>query len=112
MRMNKLHRLILMKKYITTDTKNSTSEEIDDKHNGEKEVIAKKTLNLWRWKMNDYRGGEDVASVKEVEMRLNTVSVYGNNALVNGFDASTFSGENIYDIFENENEIVTEDSII
>ena len=30
-------------KNVTTDTESSTSEEIDDKHKGEKEVIAGKT---------------------------------------------------------------------
>ena len=28
------------------------------------------------------------------------------------FDASTYSGENVYDIFENEDKIIVEDSIV
>ena len=32
--------------------------------------------------------------------------------LVGEFDASTCSGDNFYDIFENEEEIITEDSIV
>ena len=62
--------------------------------------------------MNDDRGGEDVASVEEAEMISNTGSVYGNDDLVSGFDASTCSGDNIYNIFENEDVIITEDSIV
>ena len=33
-----------------------------------------------------------------------------NDDLVSGFDASTCSGDNVYDIFENEEKITTDDS--
>ena len=62
--------------------------------------------------MNDNRGGEDVDSVEESEMRSNIGSVYKNYDSVSGFDASTCSGDNFYDIFENEEVIITEDSIV
>ena len=35
-----------------------------------------------------------------------------NDDLVGEFEASTCSGDNFYDIFENEEEIITEDSIV
>ena len=57
-------------------------------------------------------GGDDVASVEEAKMRRSAGSVNGNEDLVNGFDASTCSVDNVYDIFENEEEIITEDSIV
>ena len=48
-------------------------------------------------KMNDKIGGDDVVFVEESEMRLNTGSVNGYDDSVSGFDASTFSGDNIYE---------------
>ena len=45
-------------------------------------------------------------------MRSSTDSVNDNDYLVSGFDSSTCSGDNVYDIFENEDEVITEDSII
>ena len=61
--------------------------------------------------MIDERGGKDVASVEETEMRSNIGSIYEIDDSVSGFHASTCSGDNFYDIFENEEEIITEDSI-
>ena len=51
--------------------------------------------------MNDERGGKDVASVEEVEMRSRPTSEYvnDNGDLVGEFYASTCSGDNFYDIF-------------
>ena len=43
-------------------------------------------------------------------MRSSTDSVNDNDYLVSGFDSSTCSGDNVYDIFENEDEIISEDS--
>ena len=45
-------------------------------------------------------------------MSPSTVSVNGNDDLVSEFYASTCSGDNVYDIFENEDEIITENSIV
>ena len=42
-------------------------------------------------------------------MRPNIDYVNENDYLVGGFDASTCLDENVYDIFENEDEIVNED---
>ena len=44
-------------------------------------------------------GGENVASVEELEMGSSTDSVNYNDDLVSDFDASTCSGDNVYDIF-------------
>ena len=63
-------------------------------------------------KRNDNIGDGDVYSVEEVEMRSSTDSVNGNKYLVSGFDASTCPGDNVYDIFDNEDEIITGDSIV
>ena len=54
--------------------------------------------------MNDERGGKDVTSVEESEMRSSTSTDYvnDNDDLVSWSDASTCSGDNVYDIFENE----------
>ena len=44
-------------------------------------------------------------------MRSSTDDVNDNkNDLVSGFDAFTFSGDSAYDIFDNEDKIITEDS--
>ena len=45
-------------------------------------------------------------------MRSSTESVNDNYSLVSGFDSSTWAGENVYDIFENEERIVAEDSVV
>ena len=47
-------------------------------------------------------GGDDVAYVEEYEMRSSTDSLNYNNDLVRGFDAYTCSGDNLYDIFDNQ----------
>ena len=57
-------------------------------------------------------GGGDVDSVKEAYIRPSTDDLNNNDNLVSGFDSSTCSGDNVYDIFENEDEVITEDSII
>ena len=63
--------------------------------------------------MNDARGGKDVASFKQSEMisRTSTNYLNDNNDSISEFDVSTCPGDNFYDIFENEDEIITEDSI-
>ena len=46
-------------------------------------------------------------------MRSNEVSVTNNDDnLVSGFEKSTCSGDTVCDIFENEDEIITENSIV
>ena len=60
----------------------------------------------------DNIGDGDVSSVGEAEMRSSTYSINDNNDVVTGFDASTFPGDNFYDIFNNEDEIITKDSIV
>ena len=59
---------------------------------------------MWRWKTNDERGGKDVTSVEESEIRSITSidSVNDNDDPVSGFDASTCSGEIFYNIFDNK----------
>ena len=54
--------------------------------------------------MNDEIGGKDVVLVSESEMRSipSTDSVNNNDSLVVEYDTSTCSGDNVYDIFENE----------
>ena len=42
-------------------------------------------------------------------MRSITTNVNDNDYLVIGFDASTCSGDNIYEIIENEDEIIIKD---
>ena len=49
--------------------------------------------------MIDERGGKDVASVEETEMRSNIGSIYEIDDSVSGFHASTCSGDNFYDIY-------------
>ena len=64
--------------------------------------------------MNDKRGGKDVASVEEEEVSSIPSSEYVNDKddLVGEFDVYTCSGDNYYDIFENEEEIITVYSIV
>ena len=57
-------------------------------------------------------GDDDVVSVEEAEIRSSKDSVNGNKYLVSGFDAPTCSGDNVHDIFDNEDKIITEDSIV
>ena len=45
-------------------------------------------------------------------MRSSTDSVNGNEDLVSRFYASTCLSDHVYDIFENEEECITEDSIV
>ena len=44
-------------------------------------------------------------------MRSSTDILNGNEDLVSGFNASTCSGDNVYDIFDNEDKIITGNSI-
>ena len=60
-------------------------------------------------KINKNIGGDDIASFEEAEMRSSKYSVNENDDLVSGFDASTCVGDNVYDIFENEDIIITGD---
>ena len=62
--------------------------------------------------MNYKIGDDDFDLVKEEKMRSSTGLVNGNDDLVSQFDASTCSGDNVYDFFENEDAIITEDSIV
>ena len=43
-------------------------------------------------------------------MRLSANSLNQNDDLFSGIYASTCSGDNVYDIFDHEDEIITEDS--
>ena len=43
--------------------------------------------------------------------RPSSESVNDNDDYIGGFDASTCSVDNLYDIFESEEEIITEDSL-
>ena len=43
-------------------------------------------------------------------MRSSTDSVTNNDDLVSRFDASTCLGDNVYNFFDNEDEIISEDS--
>ena len=72
-------------------------------------------MSLWKKnvicegeKINDNFGGDNVDSVEEAEIRSSTYSVNDNDYLVSGFDTSTCSGEDVYDIFENKDKIITE----
>ena len=47
-------------------------------------------------------GVDGVDSVEEAVMRSSTDYVNDNDDLVSVFNASTFSGDNVYDIFDNE----------
>ena len=62
--------------------------------------------------MNAEIGGDDVDSAEESETSQSKESVNVNDDSIREFDAPTCSGENVYDIFENQDEIITEDSII
>ena len=64
--------------------------------------------------MNAKKGCKDVDLVEELEMSSRPSSEYVNEKydLVGEFDASTCSGDNFYDIFENEEEIIAWDSIV
>ena len=64
--------------------------------------------------MNDERGDKDVALVKESDMSSKKSLEYVNEKYdpVGEFDASTCSGDNFYDTFDNEEEIITGDSIV
>ena len=42
-------------------------------------------------------------------MRSSTDYINENDDLVSSFDASTCAGENVYEFFENEDSIITED---
>ena len=63
-------------------------------------------------KIKDNIGGDDVSSAEESEMGSSTDYINDNDNLVSGFDASTCSGDNVYDIFENDDEIINKDSIV
>ena len=56
-------------------------------------------------------GDDYVALFEEAEIRSITGSVIGYS-LVSEFYASNVSGDNVYDIFGNEDGIITEDSIV
>ena len=57
----------------------------------------------------DNIGGDDVASVEEAEMKSSSDSINDNDGyLFSEFYASTCSGDSVYDIFKNEDEIITE----
>ena len=45
-------------------------------------------------------------------MRLSQESFYEKDDSVGGFDAFTCSGDLFYDVFDNEEEIITQDSIV
>ena len=53
-------------------------------------------------------GGDDVSSVEETEVSQFIEIVNGSDDSVREFDACTSSGENVYDIFENEDEFITD----
>ena len=55
--------------------------------------------------------GDDVDLVREIEMRSSINVVNENDELVSGFDAYNSSGDNVYDIFDDEDKIITKDSI-
>ena len=72
-------------------------------------------MSLWKKnvicegeKINDNIGGDDVDSIEEAEIRSITDSVNDNDDLVSGFDAYTCLGDNVYEIFENKDEIIIE----
>ena len=58
-------------------------------------------------KRNDNIGGYYVSSLEEAEMRSSADSVNGDDDLVSGFDATTCSVNNIYEIFDNKDGIIT-----
>ena len=63
--------------------------------------------------MNDERGGKDVDLVEELEISSRPSSEYLNEKddSIGEFGAYTCSDDNFYDIFDNEEEIITEYSI-
>ena len=64
--------------------------------------------------MNGERGGKGIDLFKEAEMSSIPSSEFINEKddLVGEFDASTCSGDHFYDIFESDEEIITEESIV
>ena len=64
--------------------------------------------------MNDERGGEDISLVEEEEFISRPSSEYLNEKYysVGEFDLSTCSGDRFYDIFDKEEEIIIEGSIV
>ena len=64
--------------------------------------------------MNNEICGEDYYLVKEPEFisRLISSSLNEKYDYVGEFDASTYSGDSFYDIFDKEEEIITEVSIV
>ena len=89
----------------------STSGEVDDKNKRGEYAINEGNMHesFEGDKRNDNSGGDDVSLVEESEMRSSKDSVNDDDDLVNGFDASTCSGDNIYGIFDNEDKTITED---
>ena len=74
-------------------------------------LLEKDAWNLWRWKINDKICGDDVDLVEEAETRSSTGSVNGDGDSFSVFDAFTCPGDNVYEIFENEDKIITDGSI-
>ena len=60
-------------------------------------------------KINAKIGGDDVPSVEESEISQSIESVNGCDDFMSEFGESTCSGENVYDIFQNEDEMLTEE---
>ena len=104
MRMKIVHKLRKKNKNVTTDSESKKNAKNDDNHNA---ICEGEELN-------DARGGKYVALVEEAEMSSIPISesVNEKDDTVGEFDASTCSGDNVYDIFENKEEIITEDSIV
>ena len=63
-------------------------------------------------KINDKICGDDIDLDEQAETRSITGSVNCNGDSFSVFDAFTFPGDNVYDIFENEDKINTEGSIV
>ena len=55
--------------------------------------------------------GDDVDLVREIEIRSSINVVNENDDVVSGFDAYNSSGDNVYDIFDDDDKIITKDSI-
>ena len=53
-------------------------------------------------KIDDNIYGDDIASVEESEIGSSTYSVNDDDDLVSRFYACTCSGDNVYEIFKNE----------
>ena len=95
----------------STETEGATSEEFDERLKRGKNTIPK--IDLHEINEGDERydniGGDDVASVEEAEMKSSSDSINDNGGdLFSEFYASTCSGDSVYDIFKNEDEIITE----